>query len=234
MLVSAHVSPALVASFRRADVPTSCRPAAARTLRTPSAPARWLGRFHHVMLGVLVMMALGSAGLPHTTFAAVRPTGNTTSTAALAPGRYRTYVPMVRTAPQSTASTSIDLSKYPTEYAANNGYVYTGRRAQVLHHIQAYYSERTTTYATHSECATCSADLWTVGARGGVDNTAMSSMNAMAEYLRTNAAALGLRYVIWNQQISIGGRAWQEMEDRGSITANHKDHVHITFADSFK
>ncbi len=99
--------------------------------------------------------------------------------------------------------------------------------------MREQFGARVTTYASHSECATCSADLWTPDARGGVDNSALPNMNAMAEYVRANRSALGVKYIIWNQRILIGG-AWQEMEDRGSITANHKDHVHIAFADSFQ
>jgi hypothetical protein len=145
--------------------------------------------------------------------------------------RYRTYVPLVRTLPRSSMAAPIDLSPYPTEYATPNGYTYIGRRAQVLHHVQEQFGTRVTTYASHAECPTCSADVWTPDARPGIDNTALPSMNALAEYIRAHGAALGMRYVIWNQRISMGG-AWQEMEDRGNVTANHKDHVHITFADN--
>lgn len=37
-------------------------------------------------------------------------------------------------------------------------------------------------------------------------------------------------YVIWRQRINTrDGRGWRMMEDRGSITANHYDHVHVSF-----
>lgn len=38
-------------------------------------------------------------------------------------------------------------------------------------------------------------------------------------------------YVIWKQQIygDWTGGAWKPMEDRGSVTANHYDHVHVSF-----
>jgi uncharacterized protein YraI len=133
-----------------------------------------------------------------------------------------------------TATTAtIDLSKYPTRYEANDGYVYTGQRAQVLHHLHARYATRVTTYAGHAECATCSADLWTPGAVAAQDNTDMKSMNKLANYIRTNAAPLGIKYVMWNNRYSTGG-AWRQMNSQGNITAKHKDHVHITFLDSFK
>ncbi len=119
-------------------------------------------------------------------------------------------------------------------YEANNGYVYTGRRAQVLHHLKEQFGARATTYRGHAECPTCSADLWTRDARYGVNNTGLRSMNNLAEYIRANHSALGIRYVIWNQRISLRGGAWRPMENRGSLTQNHKDHGHITFFDSFK
>lgn len=43
-----------------------------------------------------------------------------------------------------------------------------------------------------------------------------------------NAEALGVKYVIWRQRINTGN-GWEAMEDRGSVTANHMDHVHISF-----
>lgn len=37
-------------------------------------------------------------------------------------------------------------------------------------------------------------------------------------------------YVIWRQRINTrDGRGWRMMEDRGSITQNHYDHVHVSF-----
>ncbi len=141
------------------------------------------------------------------------------------------YITLTSTPPPPS---TINLGKYPTQYTANNGYVYAGRRAQVLHHVKERFSTRVTTYASHADCPTCSADLFTPDARGGVDNTRLQSMNNVAWYLRVNASALGIKHIIWNQRLSIGGGAWQEMADRGSITANHKDHVHITFVDSFR
>ncbi len=131
------------------------------------------------------------------------------------------------------AAHGINLSAYSTRYEANNGYVYTGRRAQVLHHVQEQFDTHATIPASQSECPTCSADLWTRGARGGVDNTGLQSMNDMAEYIWANVSALGISYVIWNQRISSGG-AWKKLDDQGSLTANHKDHVHFTFLNSFQ
>jgi hypothetical protein len=53
----------------------------------------------------------------------------------------------------------------------------------------------------------------------------------IAEFLRANAGALNLYDVIWQQRIwtpQRGGEGWRSMEDRGSSTANHFDHVHVS------
>jgi hypothetical protein len=46
-----------------------------------------------------------------------------------------------------------------------------------------------------------------------------------------NRGALGITYVIWRQRINFGS-GWQPMEDRGGVTANHFDHVHVSFGRS--
>ena len=48
---------------------------------------------------------------------------------------------------------------------------------------------------------------------------------------QANAARLGIMYVIYRQHIwdvRMPSSGWRPMEDRGSITANHFDHVHIS------
>ncbi len=54
---------------------------------------------------------------------------------------------------------------------------------------------------------------------------------AIAEFLRANARELGLYNVIWRQRIFTVQRAsegWRLMADRGSSTANHYGHVHVS------
>jgi hypothetical protein len=53
----------------------------------------------------------------------------------------------------------------------------------------------------------------------------------VAEFVRANYAALGVSYVIYSQKIwsvERSGEGWRGMENRGSITANHFDHVHVS------
>ncbi|MCJ1466256.1 hypothetical protein MMC07_004875 [Pseudocyphellaria aurata] len=58
----------------------------------------------------------------------------------------------------------------------------------------------------------------------------------IAEWVMNNRAAIGLKYVIWGQKIWDARSdkvkpwsQWEQMEDRGSITANHWDHVHVSY-----
>lgn len=53
----------------------------------------------------------------------------------------------------------------------------------------------------------------------------------IANWAKANAGKLGVMYVIYRQRIWDArdpGSGWRQMEDRGSITANHYDHVHIS------
>ena len=58
----------------------------------------------------------------------------------------------------------------------------------------------------------------------------------LAEYITKNMKELGIYYVIWKQrfympQYNIYGsvNTWNLMTDRGGVTANHYDHVHVSF-----
>jgi hypothetical protein len=55
--------------------------------------------------------------------------------------------------------------------------------------------------------------------------------NAIASWLQAHAAELGVSELLWRQRIWTTERAgdgWRWMSDRGSATANHYDHVHVT------
>jgi hypothetical protein len=64
-------------------------------------------------------------------------------------------------------------------------------------------------------------DIMTSGATGW----------AVANFLRANYSALGIEYIIYSQNIwsvERSSEGWRGMSDRGSTTANHYDHVHVT------
>ena len=64
-------------------------------------------------------------------------------------------------------------------------------------------------------------DIMVSGARGW----------EVANFVRENYVALGVSYVIYSQSIwsvERGGEGWRGMSSRGSATANHYDHVHVS------
>ena len=55
--------------------------------------------------------------------------------------------------------------------------------------------------------------------------------DAIANYVRAHASSFGVSEVIWEQHIwsvQRSSEGWRLMEDRGSTTANHYDHVHVS------
>jgi hypothetical protein len=66
---------------------------------------------------------------------------------------------------------------------------------------------------------------------GGVMATgsAQSLGDRTASYAIAHASALGIKYIIWRQRIyDLRSPGWRSMENRGGVTANHYDHVHIS------
>jgi hypothetical protein len=68
---------------------------------------------------------------------------------------------------------------------------------------------------------------------GGVMPTAANIQlgYGIAAWAQANALRLGIMYIIYRQRIwdvRMASAGWVPMEDRGSITANHYDHVHIS------
>ncbi|MEU8177653.1 hypothetical protein AB0C14_32680 [Microbispora hainanensis] len=53
--------------------------------------------------------------------------------------------------------------------------------------------------------------------------------DSLAAWAIKNGPKLGVMYVIWQQHIyNLGRPGWRLMSDRGGVTANHYDHVHIS------
>ena len=68
---------------------------------------------------------------------------------------------------------------------------------------------------------------------GGVMPAASSIQKGydIAAWAQANASRLGIMYIIYRQRIwdiRMASSGWVPMPDRGSITANHFDHVHIS------
>ena len=110
---------------------------------------------------------------------------------------------------------------------------------EVLPHVQRFANAactdldtcRISTYEGHSPTASRAIDMLVSDVYGQVpsDNNALG--DTLAEYVLANQAANGITYVIWRQRYN-DGRGWDPMEDRGSITQNHYDHVHVSFEET--
>ncbi|PDP84831.1 hypothetical protein CQJ94_25690 [Glycomyces fuscus] len=69
-----------------------------------------------------------------------------------------------------------------------------------------------------------------MSAGGAMPSAANQSLGSqISQFGIDNADRLGIKYIIWEQQIwHSASRQWKWMEDRGSNTQNHYDHVHIS------
>jgi hypothetical protein len=112
----------------------------------------------------------------------------------------------------------------------------------VLAHVQRFANAMCTatdactvsTYAGHSPTASRAIDILVSDAFGKrpSDNNALG--DRVAEFALGSLANVpehGVMYVIWRQRYN-DGSGWDPMEDRGSITQNHYDHVHVSFEES--
>ena len=87
-------------------------------------------------------------------------------------------------------------------------------------------------------CAFGVSTVLGVGSRGEVSDHPLglaldfmvnrTTGDALANFALQNMDRLSIKYVIWRQRINYGS-GWQGMEDRGGVTANHYDHVHVSF-----
>jgi uncharacterized protein YbdZ (MbtH family) len=87
-------------------------------------------------------------------------------------------------------------------------------------------------------CRFHESEMYGVAGRGGPSDhprglavdfmTDRVTGDALASCVLRNQEELGVSYVIWQQRINTGS-GWEEMEDRGDATANHLDHVHVSF-----
>ncbi|MBP2703251.1 hypothetical protein JOL79_05480 [Microbispora sp. RL4-1S] len=62
------------------------------------------------------------------------------------------------------------------------------------------------------------------------DATAKERGDALAAWCIAHARQYGIMYIIWQQRFydMRTGAGWRTMSDRGGITANHYDHVHVS------
>ncbi|MFS6238667.1 LysM peptidoglycan-binding domain-containing protein [Streptococcus agalactiae] len=106
-------------------------------------------------------------------------------------------------------------------------------------HVAAYKEKVASTYGVNEFSTYRAGDPGDHGKGLAVDfivGTNRALGNEVAQYSTQNMAANNISYVIWQQKFysntnSIYGPAntWNAMPDRGGVTANHYDHVHVSF-----
>lgn len=84
----------------------------------------------------------------------------------------------------------------------------------------------TSTYDGHHPSADLALDIRTSSVYGAADNYAFG--DRLAQFALDNQGPYRIWYVIYRQRINYGS-GWEWMEDRGSVTQNHYDHVHVSF-----
>jgi peptidoglycan DL-endopeptidase CwlO len=107
---------------------------------------------------------------------------------------------------------------------------------QVLSHVQVFANAACTdtgactisTYEGHQPTASRALDILASDVYGEVASDGNALGDEVAAYALAHQAEHGITYVIWRQRINLGD-GWKAMEDRGSITQNHFDHVHVSF-----
>ncbi|SDJ63150.1 hypothetical protein SAMN05421874_102485 [Nonomuraea maritima] len=80
----------------------------------------------------------------------------------------------------------------------------------------------------HGKGRACDFMMSSGGRMAGGNDAATG--DALAAWLIQNGPRLGVMYIIWKQRyydIRSGG-GWDPMSDRGGVTANHYDHVHVS------
>ncbi|GII62035.1 hypothetical protein Skr01_21200 [Sphaerisporangium krabiense] len=62
------------------------------------------------------------------------------------------------------------------------------------------------------------------------DAASQARGDALAQWCIENGRQIGIMYIIWRQRYYDirTGAGWRQMSDRGGITANHYDHVHVS------
>lgn len=111
----------------------------------------------------------------------------------------------------------------------------------VLPHVQRFANRvcgatgacSISTYEGHQPVAARALDLLASDVYGERPTDGNALGDATAQYALDHMTENGIDYVIWMQRINLGdGNGWKPMEDRGSITQNHYDHVHVSFEET--
>ncbi|MFF0310622.1 hypothetical protein ACFYSC_24595 [Streptosporangium sp. NPDC004379] len=98
-----------------------------------------------------------------------------------------------------------------------------GKRFTLPHEVGCYRSENDG--GEHPLGRACDFMMSTGGSTPTAGHVGLG--DEIAAWALKNRTRLGVKYVIWRQRIN-SGTGWRAMSDRGGVTANHFDHVHIS------
>ncbi|HZI16794.1 MAG TPA: SH3 domain-containing protein [Myxococcus sp.] len=86
------------------------------------------------------------------------------------------------------------------------------------------------TYSGHHPTQDRALDILASNAYGQYPTDNWYKGDRVSQVALSNWGTYKIWYIIWRQRINYNdGRGWLAMEDRGSITQNHYDHVHVSF-----
>ena len=148
--------------------------------------------------------------------------GSAPAVEAPAPAPAPVAAPAAAAAPAPAAVPAANLTGKATATSTAYSSWAAHVRPVVAEVAQAHGVSTVLTRPGHSPTQQLAADfmVYSDGAKG----------DAVAQSVIDNASRFNVDYVIWKQRIHmIGGSGWTPMEDRGSPTANHMDHVHVSF-----
>ncbi|HGI5962094.1 TPA: LysM peptidoglycan-binding domain-containing protein [Streptococcus agalactiae] len=151
-------------------------------------------------------------------------------------------VPVTTTSPATDSKLqATEVKSVPVAQPASttNAVAAHPENAGLQPHVAAYKEKVASTYGVNEFSTYRAGDPGDHGKGLAVDfivGTNQALGNKVAQYSTQNMAANNISYVIWQQKFysntnSIYGPAntWNAMPDRGGVTANHYDHVHVSF-----
>lgn len=156
--------------------------------------------------------------------ASASPTRATTKPSATAtPTRTKTTTrTKATTSPSATRTTTKAPTRSASKVSIGDTSGLAANTVAVMRAVKARYPQVSLLTAGSQDHATGHAvDIMVSGGMG----------DEIAAYVRANASSLGVHYIIWSQKIwnvQRSSEGWRPMSDRGSTTANHYDHVHVS------
>ncbi len=133
--------------------------------------------------------------------------------------------------PATGAATASTTAGAAASEGSTTAYAAAGAALGLVPSAAAVYSAVRSTFGITTIGGLRPGDWGDHGTGHAVDVMITSSAqgDAVAAYALANAGRFGIKYVIWQQRIWLPSTGvWRLMEDRGSPTQNHMDHVHIS------